>query len=191
MAGCLRPFGCMNIFRARSWSPYAVGVAIGVLSWLAFLWPDHPLGITTAYEHTAGLLVAAVTGGAPLDYFADNQPKIGWQWMLVLGVFLGAALSAKLGRDRSRMRVPPLWRRRFGPSVGKRFAAAFGGGALMVFGARLASGCTSGHGISGNLQLALSSLLFSATFAIVGVATAIALYGRGRQAASLAQEELS
>jgi len=68
-----------------------------------------------------------------------------------------------------------MWREQFGGSVPLRLAAAFFAGALMMFGARLADGCTSGHGISGSLQLAVSSLVFAAA-----TVTALALYGRKR-----------
>jgi len=52
------------------------------------------------------------------------------------------------------------------------------GGMVMMLGARLAGGCTSGHGISGNLQLAVSSALFSVMFFSFGLATAFILYRR-------------
>ena len=73
---------------------------------------------------------------------------------------------------------PPSWEARLPPSraaslptngfrpCGLRASAtalrcvrrvAFGGGMLMAFGARLAGGCTSGHGISGTLQLNVAS----------------------------------
>ena len=166
-----------NPLRLRSYNPYLVGAGIGMLSWLAFWASDHPLGITTAFEHTAALALRAL-GLGDAGYFAKNTPKIGWEWMLVLGVFLGAFVSARLGRDRTPTSVPPMWASRFGDSRAKRFAAAFFGAALMLFGARLASGCTSGHGISGNLQLAISSWLFTAVFGLTGVATAFFLYRR-------------
>lgn len=38
-----------------------------------------------------------------------------------------------------------------------------------MYGARLAGGCTSGHGISGGLQLALSSWLFLAVMFATGL----------------------
>jgi uncharacterized membrane protein YedE/YeeE len=59
-----------------------------------------------------------------------------------------------------------------------RLAAAFLAGGVMMFGARLAGGCTSGHGVSGNLQLAVSSIVFSVVFFAVATAVAFALYGR-------------
>jgi hypothetical protein len=43
-------------------------------------------------------------------------------------------------------------------------------------GARWAGGCTSGHGISGTLQLAVSSWLAAAAFFAGGIITAIFLF---------------
>ena len=61
--------------------------------------------------------------------------------------------------------MPAMWAEKFGPSHAKRYASSFVGGMLLLFGARLAGGCTSGHMISGISQLALSSFLFGmATF---------------------------
>jgi uncharacterized protein len=174
-----------NPFTMKSWSPYVVGAAIGGLSWFAFATADQPIGITTAFEHTAALAGKAVAPEVEQtnDYYAaraeeGKPPKIGWEWMLVVGVFLGAFLSAWLSGDRTRLKVPDLWRWRFGDSAAWRFLAAFCGGALMMFGARLAQGCTSGHGISGALQLAVSSWLFVAVIFAVGIATALLLFGR-------------
>jgi uncharacterized membrane protein YedE/YeeE len=42
-----------------------------------------------------------------------------------------------------------------------------------MIGARLANGCTSGNGISGSLQLALSGWVFFLTIFASGVATAL------------------
>lgn len=98
--------------------------------------------------------------------------------MLLIGVFLGSMLSSRLSGDRSNIAVPPLWRWRFGESTGKRFAAAFIGGALMVLGARVAGGCTSGHGISGTLQLAVQSWLFIGLAFATAIATAFLIFGK-------------
>lgn len=172
----------MNIFQRKSWSPYVVGVGIGVLSWFAFRTADHPIGVTTPFEHTAALVGAAVTpGGQPgHGYYTapENKPVIGWEWMLVVGLFLGALASSMLSGDREGVRVPRLWGWRFGADPRFRYAAAFGGGALMMFGARLARGCTSGHAISGSLQLALSSWVFALVIFAVAVGAAHLIYGR-------------
>ncbi len=174
-----------NLLTLKSWPPYAVGIGIGLLSCFAFATADHPLGITTAFEHTAALAEKAVVPGLEEanGYFAAKEaegksPKIGWEWTLVLGVFVGALVSSRLSGDRSPETVPALWRWRFGGSPAVRLVVAFFAGAVMMFGARLAGGCTSGHGISGSLQLAASSWVFSAVFFAVATATAFALYGR-------------
>lgn len=174
-----------NPLTLKSWSPYAVGAAIGVLSWFTFATADKPLGITTAFENTAALAEKAVIPKFEQtnQYYAakaqeGKSPKIDWEWMLVAGVFIGAFVSAWLSGDRHREKIPALWRWRFGDRVATRFAAAFAGGALMMFGARMASGCTSGHGISGTLQLAISSWVFILVAFAVGVVTAFTMYGK-------------
>lgn len=168
-----------NPLKQKSWSPYVVGLGIGMLSWFAFATADHPLGITTAFEHSAALMEQAVAPqwAANNQYFEEETPKISWEWMLVVGVFLGALVSSLLSGDREKVVVPAMWRRRFGPSVGLRLTAALLSGALMMFGARLAHGCTSGHGISGTLQLAASSWVFSILFFGTGIVTAVLMYG--------------
>ena len=61
-----------------------------------------------------------------------------------------------------------------------RYAMAFVGGVILMFGARLAGGCTSGHGISGSLQLAISGWTFFIAVFVAGIVTAFSLYGKVR-----------
>ena len=156
-----------------------------MLSWFAFATANHPLGITTAFEYSAALTERAVAPqAAPVEaYYAAQEkegkpPKINWEWMLVVGVFVGALLSSKMSGDRPTENVPSLWKWRFGDSAARRYAGAFAGGALMMFGARLAQGCTSGHGISGALQLAVSSWLFVPMLFGAAIATTFLIFGK-------------
>ena len=174
-----------NPFTMKSWSPYVVGIGIGVLSWFAFASANKHLAITLQYEHIAAMAQMTVAPEAVNTnrYYAVRaqaglEPKVGWYLTLLVGVFLGSMLSSWLSGDRSRITVPPLWRWRFGDSAGTRFIAAFLGGTLMVLGARIAGGCTSGHGISGTLQLAVQSWLFIALAFATSVATAFLIFGR-------------
>ena len=48
-----------------------------------------------------------------------------------------------------------------------------GGGALVGFGTRLSSGCTSGHGISGISRFSLRSIIATITFMIIGILTVL------------------
>ena len=108
------------------------------------------------------------------------EPKyiFEWQFALVVMLAFGAFLSVRLSGEKFREEVPRLWEWRFGPSRTVRNVSAFLGGAVLLFGARLAGGCTSGHGISGGLQLALSSWCFFLSMFISGVMTAFVLYGK-------------
>jgi uncharacterized protein len=175
-----------NFLIQKDWSPYVVGAGIGILSWFAFASADHPLGITSAFEHTSALLIQAAEPNLAHThtYFQDrgNAPVIGWEWMLVIGVFVGSALSAFLSGDRTREAVPELWKWRFGPGIAGRLTGAFWGGALMMIGARMAKGCTSGHGISGTLQFAISSWIFAIVIFLVSITTAFLIFGKkGRE----------
>jgi uncharacterized protein len=148
----------VNALRRRSWSPYVVGALIGVVSWFAFASAGKPISITSAFENTAALAIRSVS----LDATNTNS------------------YYAKLSGDRTSESVPDLWRRRFGSSSAMRFGGAFLGGAVMMFGARLAQGCTSGHGISGALQLAVSSWIFAAILFGSAILFSLILYGRER-----------
>ncbi|MEZ5325145.1 MAG: YeeE/YedE thiosulfate transporter family protein [Verrucomicrobiales bacterium] len=89
---------------------------------------------------------------------------------------LGAFISAYFGKDLSLEPVPSVWEEYHGTSVGKRMVAAFFGGAILLYGARMAGGCTSGHGISGTMQLALSSWVFFPVMFVTGIITARLLF---------------
>ena len=109
-------------------------------------------------------------------YYKKFAPSIDWEWMLVLGIFIGAFISARLSGDLRVEWVPPKWSITFGNNPILRWVVALIGGIVMGVGARWAGGCTSGHGISGTLQLAVSSWLAVICFFIGGIATALLIY---------------
>jgi uncharacterized membrane protein YedE/YeeE len=180
------PNPVVAVLAARRWNPYVVGVLIGVLSWLTFLTMDRALGTSSSFVHMAGFVEGAfvpthVVGPNATPYFVDEisgkSPMFDWQVVLVGGIFLGAFVSSRLSGDHAKECVPSLWAWRFGSSKALRYGAAFVGGVLLLFGARMAGGCTSGHGLSGGLQLALSSWTFLAAMCVSGIATALLLFG--------------
>jgi len=156
------------------WSPYVVGVGIGVLSWITFLLSDKPIGCSTAFARTSGMIEQLLRGPKVLDkpYYKQFTPTIDWEWMLVVGIVAGAFVSAKLSGSFRFEWVPGLWVREFGPALSPRLAVALAGGVLMGFGSRWAGGCTSGHGISGTLQLAVSSWIAAVCLFLGGIAAA-------------------
>ncbi|QDV26519.1 YeeE/YedE thiosulfate transporter family protein [Aureliella helgolandensis] len=166
-------------YSGAAWSPYLVGALIGVLSMATFYFSNKPLGASTAYARLAGMLGERV---APqhtrsLKYFKENPPKVGWELMLVVGVIAGAFIAAWAGGELTGRFLPLMWQERFGrESFLLRAAVALAGGVLMAFGARMAGGCTSGHGISGTLQLAIGSWIAAICFFLGGIVTAMLMY---------------
>ena len=162
------------------WNPYLVGALIGVLSILTFSLVDKPIGMSTGIAQASGACALPVRGSAGVaatPYWATKAvPAWDYGSLFVLGTFFGAFVSAVVSGSFKLESVPSVWRERFGPSVIKRMAAAFLGGVVIIFGARLADGCTSGHGISGSLQLAVSSWTFFIVMFATGAVTAFILF---------------
>jgi uncharacterized membrane protein YedE/YeeE len=174
-----------SFLRQGRWNSYVVGAGIGVLSWLVFALVDKPLGVTTSLTGVAGACVTPIFGADTIGanvYFKQHAFKWDYGMLFLAGIALGGLLSALISGSFRAETVPAVWRERFGPSITKRLAAAFLGGALVMFGARLADGCTSGNGISGSLQLAVGGWTFFMTLFAFGILTSLVLFGPGRSA---------
>ncbi|ARM76667.1 YeeE/YedE thiosulfate transporter family protein [Acidianus manzaensis] len=104
---------------------------------------------------------------------------IGWEPFSDIGTLMGAFFSAVfLTRRFTSFRniIPPSWAMRFGNNEAIRFLGSFGGAYLMLFGARMADGCASGHILSGDLQMAISGLEFTAAVFAAMLITAHFVY---------------
>jgi hypothetical protein len=78
----------MEWLKMAQWSPYAVGIGIGVLSWLAFLLSDKPIGCSTAFSRTSGMVERLFRGSRVTEkpYYKKFTPTVDWEWMLVIGI---------------------------------------------------------------------------------------------------------
>lgn len=172
--------------RNGGWSPYVAGALVGLLAIASayattqWLGKTSYLGASTTFVRAAGVLQQAVAAEhvAANEYYQETKIKIDWQFMLVLGIFLGAFISSMTDNSFKIEHVPPTWEERFGPSIGKRAVAAFLGGAVAMVGARMADGCPSGHGLSGMMQLSVSSFVALVMFFGIGVLVANLVYRR-------------
>ncbi len=156
------------------WSPYAVGIGIGLLSWLTWLISKKPIGCSTSFARSAGMILKLIRGKQVENepYYQEVKPAIDWQWMFVAGMIVGALISSLLSGDFAWQWIPAQWASAFGTNVLLRVFVALLGGILIGFGARWAGGCTSGHGISGTMQLAVSSWISAICFFVGGIAMA-------------------
>jgi uncharacterized membrane protein YedE/YeeE len=173
---------CCDADRAEAkarWNPYLVGIGIGVLSWFAFGLVNQPLGISTALSAASSVCALPVIGSESVAnnaYWAKTPFKWDGGMLFLVGTFLGSLISVLASRTFRWEIAPATWARQFGNSSARRMVAAFLGGIILMFGARMAGGCTSGHGISGSLQLALSSWTFFLTMFVSGILTALVLF---------------
>jgi len=168
----------MDFLTEVQWSPYVVGIAIGILSWFTWLISNKPIGCSTSFSRTAGMIEKLFRGKKVENklYYQEVKPEIDWQWMLVLGIVIGALFSSLLSGDFRFQMIPAVWENTFGDNVVLRLTVAMVGGVLLGFGSRWAGGCTSGHGISGTMQLAVSSWISAICFFIGGILMAQLLF---------------
>lgn len=168
--------------------PYIAGALVGVLATLSVIASTRVLGKTqflgasTTFVRAAGFVEQAVDPEhvKKNPYFLKEKIKVDWQFMLIVGIFIGALAASLIDGSFKFEAVPPVWRDRFGDSVVLRALGAFAGGIVAMFGARMADGCPSGHGLSGLMQLSLSGFIALACFFGAGVLMAALVYrGRG------------
>jgi uncharacterized protein len=168
----------------RFWNPYFAGALSGLVLVASVGLAGKFFGTSTTFVRTTGMIenIFSAERVAQMDYFMREAPIVDWQWLFVVGIFFGALLAAKMSGTFAIKALPDMWRSRFGGSILKRSGTAFVGGVIAMFGARLADGCPSGHGLSGSAQLAVSGFMALICFFIGGVITASILYrGRDRQ----------
>lgn len=168
----------INILNQENWSPYLAGAGIGILSWFTFLLSNKPIGCSTAYANLFGFIDRFISKKKfyQKSYYTKFKIKIDWQVMFVFGIVLGSFLATILSNGFKINLVPELWSINIGSSIFFRYIISFIGGILIGFGSRLSNGCTSGHGISGTMQLSFSSWFIVIIFFSVAIVTANIIY---------------
>ena len=135
------------------------GVLLAILNTIVFahFGSDRPIGASTSFPYISDWL----TGLTQNDYFSKIQKSGHWELIFLTGAFLAGLIGSLANKTFKIKLVHENWERYRGTSKTQRAVWAFIGGFILIFGARMAGGCTSGHIISGGMQLAMSSLLFA------------------------------
>lgn len=166
-----------NGIASNNWVVTAIGLAL--LNCGLFLNGGfgRPLGASSCYAYLGDGIVRFVEN----DYFASVFNAGRWQTLLLIGAFFGGfVFSIATGTFRVKL-VQERWSYYKGDNKIKRIIWAFIGGILLIFGARMAGGCTSGHIISGGMQVAFSSWVF-AVFTFIGfLSTGYLFYTLGKK----------
>lgn len=142
------------------------GIALAILNFVVFLsfTTNRPVGASTTYPYCADLL----TGTTQNSYFEKIMKPGNWELIFLSGAFL-AGLVISIAKKEFRLTlIHDNWKKYRGDSNYQRIIWSFIGGFILIFGARMAGGCTSGHILSGGMQLAVSSLVF-AVFVFIGL----------------------
>lgn len=160
-----------------------------------------PIGVSTQFVITDGIIwswfdkdVAKQDKNSKSGYASSNAylnksggkyaksvaKPFNYSYVFVFAMIAGAFVSARLrgasAYPKAQLQMPDAWRSAHGDSITKRNIAVFIAGVLVLFGARWAGGCTSGHMMSGIMQTSLSGYLFAAAAFAAGIPLAIWLY---------------
>ena len=149
----------------------SLGVLFGLLSTAAIALYG-PIGVSGTYPRFVGAIARRVSPDvdASNPYLVKMGSLVTPETMLVVGLLIGGLLAAFIGGTRRPSSFIAVHAAE--TTAGRRYRDAFIGGVLIIFGARLAGGCTSGHIISGITQLAVSGILFGAAVFGAGMLTA-------------------
>jgi len=142
--------------------------ALNVFVNLSFV-ANHFIGASTAYPMVADF----VTGFTGNPYFEKIKEPGTWELEFLGGAFLSGLILSISSKEFRITTLHSNWIRFKGKSPLNRILWSFAGGFLLLFGARMAGGCTSGHILSGGMQLSVSSLVFT-----VFVFTGLVLTGK-------------
>lgn len=173
------------------------GLALGLVFFAAVLLVK-PIGVSTQFVIFDGIVGDAINADLVTQtdegwtssnaYLAKSGGKyaksvaapLNYSFVFVIAMMVGAGLSAMLrgGIGADERQIGALWREAQGDSTAKRWITSFLGGFIVLYGARLAGGCTSGHMMSGMMQTSVSGYIFAAGAFAAAIPTAMILYNR-------------
>ena len=136
------------------------GIGLAVLNAVVFLevLTNRIIGASTAYPYVADL----ASGTTQNTYFTKIQAPGQWEVLFLTGAFVSGVIISLLRKEFKITLIHSNWEKYKGKSPAKRIIWSFIGGFILIIGARMAGGCTSGHVLSGGMQLAVCSLVFAA-----------------------------
>ena len=177
------------------WSWLKGGLVLGVVFLLAVVLVK-PIGVSTQFVIFDGIVwnmfsdevvqvdpTGAVysSNNAYLNksdgkYAKNIENPWNYSFIFILAMIGGGVLSVVLQKGRiseEDKESPEVFRE---SGHGNRYLVSFIGGVLVLFGARLAGGCTSGHMMSGMMQTSLSGYLFALGTFAAAIPVAIFFY---------------
>lgn len=188
----------MEFIKTQKW----IGAAalLGMVFFLAVLLVK-PIGVSTQFSVLSGIVHSAIApdliaedaeresgyvstnayydkGGGKLA--ADIKNPLKYDFIFVLSIVLGAYMAHLLGKKRNGSLPEAGLGKETCPIAEKgpwlRYLPSFIGGFILLYGARMADGCTSGHMMSGMMQGSVSGYLFAAAVFAAAIPTAVMVH---------------
>jgi|TARA_B110000116_G_scaffold134424_1_gene116487 uncharacterized protein len=134
----------MNIVNFTPVSALTGGLLIGLSVALFFILNGRMIGIS----------------GIASNFLISKNNRIE-NFLFLVGLILGPLIYSLISGQEVNI------------SISSSLILLIVAGALVGFGTRLSSGCTSGHGISGISRFSLRSIIATITFMLVGILTVL------------------
>lgn len=169
------------------------GAVLLGLSFFIAVFLVKPVGVSTQFSVASGMIYSAIDKDVIYEdssresgykssnaYFDKNEGKLaeeiknplnyGFIFVLAipLGSFLGFVLRGNKKRENESYHIGNEEECTLQKRSIREYVLSFIGGFILLFGARMADGCTSGHMMSGMMQGSVSGYVFAA--AVFGTA---------------------
>ncbi len=193
-----------NLLSENRWDWKLSGVALALSFFLA-VFLVKPIGVSTQFVILDGIIWNSVATDVVIEdsesksgyaspnaylnksggkYAKNVANPMNYSFIFVLSMIFGGFLGHLSSRFRNKDDEQQNYKRETNSDpcesldtfTFKRFLLTFFGGFLVIIGARLAGGCTSGHMMSGMMQTSLSGYLFALGAFAVAVPTAMLIY---------------
>lgn len=190
-----------NLLRAKEWNWKISGVMLGLIFLLTVI-VVKPIGVSTQFVILDGMIWNTISSelvvkddSAKKGYVSSNSylnksggkyanniaNPLNYSFVFVVAMILGGFLASKLQSEptsNEEKSIPAVWKESIGDDIGKRYIITFIGGVLVLFGARLAGGCSSGHMMSGMMQTSMSGYIFAMATFISAIPVAMIFYSK-------------
>jgi uncharacterized membrane protein YedE/YeeE len=141
-------------------NPIGAGVILGIALFISFVVAGQGMGTSGAFARATAQMAYSVDpefakNAYAIKYLKNGDALTNWTVIEVVGIFIGALLSALLAK-----RVKFEFTRAKGYSIAKRLIFAFLGGVLIAVATRFARGCTSGQALDGAATFSVGAWIF-------------------------------
>jgi len=147
------------MIRRIPWWVGGILMALLLLFTFSIFGADRPIGASTYVPYFSGIIFGL--DPEKYSYLKEINNPGAWEGVMLLGALFGGFITSVFITKSFRLSlIPTAWKKYKNNSVASRLIWSFISGFIMIIGARLAGGCTSGHFLSGMAQTAISAMIF-------------------------------